>query len=73
LGRYLFYRKGDRHSMPLQTMAQRRVAVAAISMCLTRVLDAERCYRAKAQYDQHYESERLVGVLEDAICILDEI
>lgn len=59
--------------MPLQTTAQCRIAVAAISMYLTRVLDAEHYHRANAQYDQIYESERLVGALEDAICILDEI
>lgn len=59
--------------MPLQTMSQRRVAIAAMSVYLTRVLDAERCYRAKAPYDQLYESERVVCALEDAICILDEI
>lgn len=72
------YDERTRPKIYISTSSQRRKAIAVISALLGRILDAECRYRHNIPYTprfsaHYYESERFIAMLEDVICILEDI
>jgi len=72
------YDERTRPPIYISTSSQRRKAIAVISAYLGRILDAECRYRCHIPYTpcfsaHYYESEQFITMLEDVICILEDI